>query len=175
MKVFCTLYFSYLQALGIESDREIAELVCGSDPEYLELFSPSLEDSAGLRIYTQKQALDYIGAKVRVTQRGSRAGIKPNWGEEARELLATTVLAHVPVEADAQGVHNFRPKAIYVAIMVRRAIQAVKDGGIVDDRDFVGNKRLELYDNVVFLTLFVGLDNYYLFYLRIYSSLGPLL
>lgn len=59
-------------------------------------------------------------------------------------MLATTVLAHVPVETDEQGVYNFRPKAVYVAIMVRRTLQAVKDGGVVDDRDFVGNKRLEL-------------------------------
>jgi len=71
-------------------------------------------------------------------------GVKPNWGDDARELLSTTVLAHVPVDVDEQGVHNFRSKAIYVAIMVRRTLQAVKDGGIVDDRDFVGNKRLEL-------------------------------
>jgi DNA-directed RNA polymerase III subunit RPC2 len=133
-----------MKALGIEADKEIAELVCGSDSEYLDLFSPSLEETSALKIFTQRQALDYIGAKVRVTQRGSRVGIKPNWGEEARELLATTVLAHVTVDIDSQGAHNFRPKAIYVAVMVRRTIQAVKDGGIVDDRDFVGNKRLEL-------------------------------
>ncbi|KAJ3373466.1 DNA-directed RNA polymerase III core subunit ret1 [Kappamyces sp. JEL0680] len=133
-----------MKALGIESDREIAELVCGHDPEYLDLFAPSMEECATMKIFTQKQALDYIGAKVRVTQRGSRAGIKPNWGEEAKELLASTVLAHVPVEVDSRGIPNFRPKAIYVAVMVRRTIQAVKEGGIVDDRDFVGNKRLEL-------------------------------
>jgi DNA-directed RNA polymerase III subunit RPC2 len=130
--------------LGVESDREITELVCGNDPDYLELFSPSLEECSTMKIFTQKQALDFIGGKVRVTQRGSRVGIKPNWGEEARELLASTVLAHVPVEYDVNGFHNFRPKAVYVALMVRRTIQATKDGGIVDDRDFVGNKRLEL-------------------------------
>ncbi|KAJ3259133.1 DNA-directed RNA polymerase III core subunit ret1 [Boothiomyces macroporosus] len=133
-----------LKALGVESDREIAELVCGSNMEYLELFSPALEECSSMKIFTQKQALDFIGAKVRVTQRGSRVGIKPNWGDEARALLADTVLAHVPVELDSQGVENFRPKAIYVALMVRRTIQAVRDGGITDDRDFVGNKRLEL-------------------------------
>lgn len=130
--------------MGVESDREIAELVCGTDEEFLELLSPSVEETSAIEIYTQKQALDYIGAKVRVTQRGSRAGIKPNWGDEARDLLATTVLAHVPVDYDETGNYNFRPKAIYVAIMIRRTIQAVRDGGIVDDRDFVGNKRLEL-------------------------------
>lgn len=133
-----------MKALGIESDREIAELVCGDDKDYLDLFSPSLEESAELKIFTQRQALDYIGAKVKISPTHSRAGVRLNWAEEALELLATTVLAHVAVEK-IDGQFNFRPKAVYVALMVRRTIQAVKEGGIVDDRDFVGNKRLELY------------------------------
>lgn len=33
--------------------------------------------------------------------------------DEARELLATTILAHVPVES-----FNFKIKAVYVALMV---------------------------------------------------------
>jgi DNA-directed RNA polymerase III subunit RPC2 len=128
----------------VESDREISELVCGNQAEYLALFSPSLEECSALKIFSQKQALDYLGGKVRVTQRNSRVGIKPNWGDEARELLAKTVLAHVPVDLDKNGFYNFRPKAVYVALMIRRTLQATHSGGIVDDRDFVGNKRLEL-------------------------------
>ncbi|KAL2915844.1 DNA-directed RNA polymerase III complex subunit Rpc2 [Polyrhizophydium stewartii] len=133
-----------MKAMGIESDREIAELICGEDLEFLALFSPSLEEGAALKISTQRQALEYIGAKVKVTFKTNRVGVRRDWIEEARDLLATTVLAHVPVDADATGMLNFRPKAIYVALMVRRTLQAVKDGGVVDDRDFVGNKRLEL-------------------------------
>ncbi|KAJ1340991.1 hypothetical protein BSLG_004464 [Batrachochytrium salamandrivorans] len=133
-----------MKAMGVESDREIAELICGDDLEYLALFSPSLEEGASLKIGTQTQALEYIGAKVKVTFKTNRIGIRRDWVEEARDLLATTVLAHVPVDADDNGALNFRPKAIYVALMVRRTLQAVKEGGIVDDRDFIGNKRLEL-------------------------------
>ncbi|KAJ8328588.1 DNA-directed RNA polymerase III complex subunit Rpc2 [Batrachochytrium dendrobatidis] len=133
-----------MKAMGVESDREIAELICGDDLKYLALFSPSLEEGASLKISTQRQALEYIGAKVKVTFKTNRVGIRRDWVEEARDLLATTVLAHVPVEADDAGVLNFRPKAIYIALMIRRVLQAVKEGGIVDDRDFIGNKRLEL-------------------------------
>jgi len=35
-------------------------------------------------------------------------------------------------------------KACYVALMVRRVILARGDAGDIDDRDYVGNKRLEL-------------------------------
>ena len=141
--------FGFLfQALGLESDREIVESVCGDESQYVDLFSPSLEETSALEIFTQKQALDFIGSKVRVSQRtggtSKSAFHKPTWEDEARELLASTVLAHVPVEVDEHGFYNFKPKAVYVCLMVRRTIQAVKDGGIVDDRDFIGNKRLEL-------------------------------
>lgn len=64
---------------------------------------------------------------------------RPAW-EEALEALATIVLAHVPVV----GV-DFRSKAIFVATMTRRVLMAMDDEKTVDDRDYVGNKRLELY------------------------------
>ncbi|MEQ2265642.1 DNA-directed RNA polymerase III subunit RPC2, partial [Xenotaenia resolanae] len=38
---------------------------------------------------------------------------------------------------------NFRAKCIYLAVMVRRVILAQGDNK-VDDRDYYGNKRLEL-------------------------------
>ena len=80
--------------------------------------------------------------------------------EEALEVLATVVLAHVPVEE-----LNLRPKAIYIAVMVRRVLMAMADDKSVDDRDYVGNKRLELsvfrsrVDDY-FLTQFTVLVNY---------------
>ena len=36
------------------------------------------------------------------------------------------------------------PSAAQVAIMLRRMLQAVQDPSFVDDRDYYGNKRLEL-------------------------------
>lgn len=80
-----------------------------------------------------------------MTGKSFRFGIKRDWVEEATELLSNTVLAHIPVPLNEEtGQLNFRPKAIYICVMVRRVLQALLKGGIVDDRDFVGNKRLEL-------------------------------
>ncbi|KAI8802370.1 hypothetical protein BJ742DRAFT_762479 [Cladochytrium replicatum] len=134
-----------MKALGIQSDKEMVELICGRDPDFLNLFAPSLEDhykdKEGKGIFTQLQALEHIGSKVK--QSGKPFVGKRDYIEDGREVLAISVLSHVPVET-VHGQLNFRPKAIYLALMVRRILQAVKDGGIVDDRDFVGNKRLEL-------------------------------
>jgi DNA-directed RNA polymerase III subunit RPC2 len=123
--------------MGITSDQEIALLVCGGEKEYLEKIAPSLEEASRLKIFTQKQALEYIGNRVKQTRRFATARRPPS--DEALDILATVVLAHLPVEQ-----LNFRPKAIYIAVMVRRVIATMMDERLLDDRDFVGNKRLEL-------------------------------
>ena len=40
--------------------------------------------------------------------------------------------------------YNFQNKLVYIAVMLRRMLQAVIDPTLVDDRDYYGNKRLEL-------------------------------
>ncbi|KAA1466839.1 beta and beta-prime subunits of DNA dependent RNA-polymerase [Dentipellis sp. KUC8613] len=126
-----------LKALGIQSDKEILLLTAGNSEAYKDAFAPNLEDAARLGIFTRHQALEWIGSRVKVNRRmmGPR---RPAW-EEALEALATIVLAHVPVVG-----MDLRPKAIFVATMTRRVLMAVDDEKMVDDRDYVGNKRLEL-------------------------------
>lgn len=59
--------------------------------------------------------------------------------DEARNVLATVVLAHVPVVG-----YNFRPKCIYLAHMLRRILLTQIGRIKLDDKDYYGNKRLEL-------------------------------
>lgn len=127
-----------LKALGIQSDKEILLLTAGTTEAYRSTFSQCLEEAAKLGIFTRHQALEFIGAKVKVNRKvvGPR---RPAW-EEALEALATIVLAHVAVK----GI-DLRPKAIFVGTMTRRVLMAMHDEKMVDDRDYVGNKRLELY------------------------------
>ena len=126
-----------LKALGIQSDKEILLLTAGDSEAYTDAFAPNLEDAARLGIFTRHQALEWIGTRVKVNRRvvGPR---RPAW-EEALEALATIVLAHVPVTG-----MDFKSKAIFVATMTRRVLMAMNDEKMVDDRDYVGNKRLEL-------------------------------
>ncbi|KAJ7682894.1 hypothetical protein B0H17DRAFT_1075295 [Mycena rosella] len=126
-----------LKALGIQSDKEILLLTAGTTESYKNAFATNLEEAAKLGVFTRQQALEYIGSRVKVNRRvmGPR---RPAW-EEALEALATIVLAHVPVD-----VLDFRPKAIFVATMTRRVLMCMEDEKMVDDRDYVGNKRLEL-------------------------------
>ena len=130
--------------MGISSDFEIMQLVCGSNETFQRAFEVNIEEAAAHDILTQVQALDFIGGRVRpITSKGAGGkrlvSARRSREEEAMEVLATVVIAHVPV-------HNlyYRPKAMYLAIMVRRVLMAMENEKLVDDRDYVGNKRLEL-------------------------------
>lgn len=59
----------FMKAMGIQSDREIAQLVCGNDHDLHEAFSINVEEASRLRVFTQLQALDYIGAKVKINKK----------------------------------------------------------------------------------------------------------
>uniref|UniRef100_A0A2K6EY27 DNA-directed RNA polymerase subunit beta n=1 Tax=Propithecus coquereli TaxID=379532 RepID=A0A2K6EY27_PROCO len=133
------------KAMGVESDQEIVQMI-GTEEHVMAAFGPSLEECQKAQIFTQMQALKYIGNKVR-RQRMWGGGPKKTKIEEARELLASTILTHVPVKE-----FNFRAKCIYTAVMVRRVILAQGDNK-VDDRDYYGNKRLELAGQVILNTL----------------------
>ena len=65
---------------------------------------------------------------------------------EAIELLANVVLNHVPVEK-----YCFRSKAVYISHIVRRILRTVKDRTLLDDKDYYGNKRIELAGSLICL------------------------
>jgi DNA-directed RNA polymerase III subunit RPC2 len=92
-----------------------------------------------LQIFTRRQALEWIGARVSPGQEKDERQYKLTPVDIAMQALAAMVLGHVPVRN-----MNFRPKSIYLATMARRVLMAMIDESMVDDRDYVGNKRLEL-------------------------------
>ena len=128
-----------LKAMGLESDQEVVQLV-GADPAYATLLAPTMQECASLGIFTQQQALEFCGSKVRTAARMAYTRMpKRNRVDEARDILAGVVLAHVPVVQ-----YDFRQKCAYVAVMIRRIIHAMVDRTQIDDKDYYGNKRLEL-------------------------------
>ncbi|KAK1772415.1 DNA-directed RNA polymerase III subunit RPC2 [Phialemonium atrogriseum] len=150
-----------LKAFGGLSDYEIIELVAGRDGRYQDDFIVNFDEAAKVGVYTQQQALEYIGARVKMGSKGKfQFGGAPrrNNVEEGLDALANLIIAHVPIEG-----LDFYPKAVYIAMMVRRVLMAAHDPKLVDDRDFVGNKRLELAGQLLSLLFedlfksFVGL------------------
>lgn len=125
------------KAMGFTCDQEICQMI-GSD--IAATMTPCLEECAKAQVFTQEQALHHMGNRIRQRRVwGGMKEVKKSKVEEARNILQATILAHVPVEN-----WNFKLKAIFLSQMVRRIILAQKGESHVDNRDFYGNKRLEL-------------------------------
>ncbi|XP_059635642.1 DNA-directed RNA polymerase III subunit 2-like [Cornus florida] len=124
-----------MKAMGMESDQEVVQMV-GRDPRYSALLLPSIEECASHNVYTQEQALEFLEKKVK-----KMPFFNALLEEEGRALgiLRDVFIANVPVRQ-----HNFRAKCIYVAVMLRRMMEAILNKDAMDDKDYVGNKRLEL-------------------------------
>ena len=129
-----------LRAMGVESDQEFVQLV-GSEPALLGLLGPTLQHAREEGAPTCAAALAYLAARVKTSRpqgafqrRGARSRL-----DEARDILANVVLCHVAVVR-----YNFSRKVVYLGVMLRRLLCAALDPSLVDDRDYYGNKRLEL-------------------------------
>ncbi|KAB0804699.1 hypothetical protein PPYR_01669 [Photinus pyralis] len=131
------------KAMGITSDQEICSYVC---PQDISKFAPTLEECHNLNIYTTENAVRYLGTKLVAKRFVTSATKYKSPADEARDMLATTVLAHIPVEQ-----YDFQTKAIYLALMVKRVIDAQNNKQAIDDRDYYGNKRLELAGSLLSL------------------------
>ncbi|KAI5186917.1 DNA-directed RNA polymerase III subunit RPC2 [Nematocida homosporus] len=105
-----------LKGMGITTDFEINTL--------LGHFLPPLPP-----IRTQLEALAWIGAKIKTRSGGI---------DEARIFLHDILLAHVPCTPT-----DMRKKAEYLALMAQMLLQNAEDPS-QNDKDFVGNKRIEL-------------------------------
>jgi DNA-directed RNA polymerase III subunit RPC2 len=144
-----------LKAMGLECDQEIVQLI-GTEPVLADLLTASLEDAHKLKIYSRSSALKYLKGKIRRLRESNSLGSmkkKRKDGDEDMtdaeviEILAHNVLNHVPVNED----YEFRPKIIYVTHIVRRVLLTVLDPKLLDDKDYYGNKRLELAGSLISL------------------------
>lgn len=127
-----------LKAAGLVSDLEILQLVCGDNQKYQDLFAINFEEPLRNKILSQKEALNYIGERVKTIRRFGAPKLTKL--EEGIEAIANTVVAHISCENGS----DLREKGLYLAIMARRVIMAMDNNKMVDDIDYVGNKRLEL-------------------------------
>jgi len=126
-----------MRAMGVSSDQEMVQLI-GS--EYYELLVESIYEAHSLNILSKQQAINFI------SQRLNRGFRKENKTDEVIETLSSIVIAHIPV---VKG--NFNPKSRFLSLMVRRLLEGVVNPNSVDDKDYYGNKRLELAGQLISL------------------------
>jgi len=119
-----------MRALGVETDREIAELV-SADEEIIAELDPSFEACMG--IFTVEDAILYIGNRV---AHGQTLEYRMS---KAEQVLDRYLLPHLGRTSEAR-----RKKAIFLAEMARRVIELKLGRRRPDDKDHMRNKRLKL-------------------------------
>jgi len=119
--------FIIFKAMGIQSEQEIAQLI-GSEHVYLEAISLSMQECLQLNINTQRQALIYIGNRMKTFKNLPR---KSGLTEDIKAMLNKVILSHIQAPR-----HNLTSKCRYLALMVRRIVDAMNDPEKIDDKVF---------------------------------------
>ncbi|TFG10727.1 DNA-directed RNA polymerase subunit B [Candidatus Thorarchaeota archaeon] len=128
-----------MKALGLESDREIVDVISDDDEirnelivtiEQAQPINVTMDDEEGS---TLENALDFLGKRVAVGQ------TKDYRLARAEKVLDRYLLPHVGTEED----HRLK-KAYYLGQMVERLLQLVLNKRQPDDKDHYANKRLKL-------------------------------
>ncbi|WKY02543.1 hypothetical protein Q1695_016091 [Nippostrongylus brasiliensis] len=139
------------KAMGVESDYNIISAI-GLEDKYVTAFAASLDECPSNGVFTQQQAINYIASKIKARKFGSPYSTTVSTGivlpkeHEAVDFLSTSMICHIPCNDG-----NFKMKAIFLGLMTRRLIQAELGECELDDRDFYGNKRLELAGSLLSL------------------------
>jgi DNA-directed RNA polymerase subunit B len=119
-----------MRALGLESDKEIAEVV--SPEQYVQdLLELSFEKAAG--VDTVKEALEYIGNRV------AHGQVLEYRLQRAESILDRNFLPHLDRTPDKR-----KDKVIFLGEMACRAIELKLGKRSTDDKDHFKNKRLKL-------------------------------
>ncbi len=127
------------RALGFVSDREILERVCYdlSDTQMLEELRPSLAEA--MDVMTPDQARDFIGRRATTTgaSRSQRIAF-------TKDILQKQFLSHISQEPG-----NEPNKAFFLGYMVNKLLATCLNRRDYDDRDHMGNKRMDLAGTLV--------------------------
>lgn len=119
-----------MRALGVETDREVAEMV-SLDPNLLNELEPSFREAASIQ--TIEDAVLFIGNRVAFGQ------VKDFRIKRAETILDRNLLPHIGREPEDRF-----DKAVFLGEMASRIIELKLGMRHEDDKDHLRNKRIKL-------------------------------
>jgi len=143
--------FIMMRALGIGSDKDIIELICGpidGDVPYAMIFQECMEEASS--VTTQEKAHEWLATKLG-SGGGSRESYSANTMQSTRqpkiatikEVLAEECLPHIG------GGDMMYEKACYIAFIAKKVLDVFSGKVRHDDRDAYPNKKVELPGNLM--------------------------
>ena len=141
--------FVMFRALGVESDKDIIELIMGTtENDYQMIFQECIMGAAS--ILTQAQAQDYLmrhigsGGGIREQLTASTLGsVKSAKDRQIGEILAEELLPHIG------GADMMYEKACFLGAMTKKVLAVYTNKIPYDDRDAYTNKKVELPGNLL--------------------------
>lgn len=159
-----------LKAMGIETEQEIFFMI-GNEPHHQEGIINSLQEVHQEGIFTQRQALLFMSKKAKSKFKstfGSSRGFDKSNAEESAEnsgftefggskssLCGTSIddvletLNRVLLSHIGTIYTDLHPKALFLCLMAKRVLDASEDNSLLDDKDYYGNKRIELAGQLI--------------------------
>ncbi|KAJ9446811.1 DNA-directed RNA polymerase III subunit RPC2 [Diplonema papillatum] len=137
-----------LKAMGCESEQEAIQMI-GTERSFGTVLLNTMNECVQTGVFTQKQALEYVGSRfVPETFRteAQEQLMRRKKVDRAADFLANVILCHIPVHE-----WDYRNKIANICIMIRRMLLARDDPSLLDDKDYYGNKRLELAGSLLSL------------------------
>lgn len=126
------------RALGLETDQDIAELICSdNNGDLLDMLAASFKECADIKVNTRDDAVEYLTHHL---QYGTANEDKKAY---VRSILESEYLPHVKFGGDVSNITTQEArKCILTAWMVRRLLLTDKGLIPIDDRDAYPNKRI---------------------------------
>jgi len=144
--------FVMMRALGIESDKEIMEFICGASEgtPYDMIMTECIEEAAAVGVFTRAQAHEWLAGNLG-SGGGSRESFSANTLQSTRgprmttvqEVLAEECLPHIG------GSTMLFEKAAFIAYMTKKVLDVMTGRTPHDDRDAYPNKKVELPGNLM--------------------------
>uniref|UniRef100_A0A0N4ZVH2 DNA-directed RNA polymerase subunit beta n=1 Tax=Parastrongyloides trichosuri TaxID=131310 RepID=A0A0N4ZVH2_PARTI len=134
------------KAMGVESDYDILSSI-GDEDNFISALTASIEEAQNLDINTQSKALLFLASKMKLRKNFNgtvSSHIMKDY--DALDFLRNSMICHVPSSSS-----DMKMKAIYLGLMIRRLLEAEQNICDLDDRDFYGNKRIELAGSLIAL------------------------
>ncbi len=141
--------FIVFRALGVETDKDIIEMIMGSaESDYNMIFQECIMEAGDVR--TTEMAMEWLqkhlgsGGGIREQLTASTMGtIKAPKERQVGEILAEELLPHIG------GAGMTYEKACFIAAMTRKVLDVYHNKIPYDDRDGYPNKKVELPGNLL--------------------------